>query len=147
MTIQKKIVQDDDPSIESLLNTTVPQNLIKQNLGSRHEPTRRSLRHSRKQSRVEATTVLRGDPIGFLYFFIIGTLLVNFCTGMALNALFVWKFVVAPSVQSQIIEYFTGLIVSSMILLPESILIVLNFSDLFFCTNCTVYKNISHSVV
>lgn len=52
------------PSQATMWYTTVPQSLVQQNLGSRHAPTRRSLRHSRMVVNSNSSELIRNVIVG-----------------------------------------------------------------------------------
>lgn len=115
----------DENTQEILLHTTVPQSIVRQDLSSRHEPTKKSLRRSKKVSRTELESFdYDRDSTNRLarshHFFIIGTLLVNFIFGVILNILSVWKFLSLRNFPTEATEYFTGLIVSLLLTIKEN---------------------------
>ena len=104
--------QDEDCNNQRiLLNTTVPQAIVSQNLGSRHEPTRRSLKHSRKFSRHKNDPDDEEDVVVDVSLSSISTAVAQFTTGIGLNVVFVWQHFSIPSLAVEHVEYATGLTV------------------------------------
>eukprot|EP00096_Caligus_rogercresseyi_P011853 TRINITY_DN4808_c0_g1_i1.p1 TRINITY_DN4808_c0_g1~~TRINITY_DN4808_c0_g1_i1.p1 ORF type:complete len:333 (+),score=63.07 TRINITY_DN4808_c0_g1_i1:113-1111(+) len=101
------------PSQANMWSTTVPQSLVNQKLGSRHAPTRSSLRHSRMLvlSRSSGGAVPRKYLPPVVEQIPLGTALVSiqFIFGVILTALAGYSLIWSPHLVAQDVPHYSGL--------------------------------------
>ncbi|XP_040577368.1 uncharacterized protein [Lepeophtheirus salmonis] len=101
------------PSQANMWSTTVPQSLVNQKLGSRHAPTRSSLRHSRMLvlSRSSGGAVPRKYLPPVVEQSALGTTLVSiqFIIGIIITALAGYSLIWSPHLVAQDVPHYSGL--------------------------------------